>query len=231
RSVTLSRCRPPTAHRGIAAPTYARRGRMWPSTRSAADVVGALVQGRIAFDALTEDLVDPAEQISIEFHSGGLHVVVHLIGSRGPDDGRGHVLVLQHPCHGQLCQGQPGLVGQGLQPLDPLQEFLVAHATLDVVFALRVDRAGSGGRFPPRRVLAAEKTPGDGGPHALAEALAFTQRHDLALDDPPEHVVLRLAGDETIEAPLLAAPESLLDLVCAPLGDPHVEDLALTDEV
>src|SRR5699024_4867123 len=70
---------------------------MWPSTVSVADVVGALVQCRIAFDALTEDLVDPAEQIGAEVHPGGLHVVVHLIGARGPDDGRGHVLASAAP--------------------------------------------------------------------------------------------------------------------------------------
>src|SRR5699024_6318416 len=52
-----------------------------------------------------------------------------------------------------------------------------------------------------------------------------------ALDDPPEHVVLRLVGDEAVEAHLIGDLEGFLDLVCAPLGDPHVEDLALTDEV
>ena len=55
-------------------------------------------------------------------------------------------------------------------------------------------------------------------------------RHDLGLDDPPEHVVLRLVRDE--RDPQLAGQRvGLADLLGAPLGDPDVVRLAGVHDV
>src|SRR5690606_41327196 len=62
-------------------------------------------------------------------------------------------------------------------------------------------RPASGSTLVPyttlfRSVLTGEHALRDGGPHDLAHALALTGRHDLFLDDAPQHVVLRLVRHE-----------------------------------
>ena len=66
------------------------------------------------------------QQVGVERHAGGLDVLGDLLGPAGADDRRGDVGVLQHPGDRELGQAQPGLVGDRLQLLDPLEDVVLA---------------------------------------------------------------------------------------------------------
>ena len=90
------------------------------------------------------------------------------------------------------------------------------------------DPAGGAG---PGLVLAGQHALRDRREHDLAEALLLAQRQHLGLDDPPEHAVLRLVGDDPVEAHLPGDPQRGRDLLGPPLRDAHVQHLALADQV
>ena len=76
-------------------------------------------------------------------------------------------------------------------------EDVVAQPAADHVrAALVVGGARARGRLLARLVLAGEGALGDRRPHDLADAELLSGRHHLLLDDAPEHVVLRLVGDD-----------------------------------
>src|SRR5450759_1698009 len=81
-----------------------------------------------------------------------------------------------------------------------------------------------------RHVLAGKHTLRDRRPDDLRDAQLLAGRHDLGLDDPPQHRVLRLVRDQ-LEAELLRHPVAGTELVRAPLADADVQRLARTDHV
>ena len=95
-------------------------------------------------------------------------------------------------------------------------------------------------RKPTKRVLIGE-TPeeeaarldalGDRRPDDLADPPLLAQGDDLGLDDAPDHVVLRLVGDDAVEPGAGGDPQRRRDLLGPPFGDPDVEHLPLADQV
>ena len=90
--------------------------------------------------------------------------------------------------------------------------------------------AGPGGRRLARLVLAGEHALGDGGEDDLADAELRQVGHDLALDDPPQHRVLRLVRHQ-LDPQLPGQRVAGADLVGGPLADADVERLARADDV
>ena len=84
----------------------------------------------------------------------------------------------------------------GLQPLHPLEDVVAQPAADHVGAALVVGGARALRRLLARLVLAGQRTLGDRRPDDLADAELLAGRDHLLLDDPPEHVVLRLVGDQ-----------------------------------
>src|SRR4051812_44875074 len=91
---------------GLAATGCEGWERRFPPLPAFARPSDALGLGRVALHDVAEDLVDPLQDVVVELHAGGLHVVVHLLGSGGADDRRGDVRVLQHPGDRQLRHRQ-----------------------------------------------------------------------------------------------------------------------------
>ncbi|OEI69201.1 hypothetical protein Cus16_1038 [Curtobacterium sp. ER1/6] len=185
---------------------------------------------RVALGDVPQRVVDRGERVGVERDARGLDVVRDLLGSRRPDDRGGHVRVLQRPRDRELCERQAGLVGDGLQALDGLED-LVAHEPLDHVrAALLVRGARALGCRLARLVLAGEDSLRDRRPDDLAEAELLRGGDDLTLDDAPQHRVLRLVRDE-LEAELLREGGTRADLLGVPLADADVQRLALPDDV
>ena len=88
-----------------------------------------------------------------------------------------------------------------------------------------VAREPAGGALA-RLVLAGQHALRDRRQHDLADALPLAGRHHLRLDDPPQHRVLRLVGDQR-HVQLTGQGGAPGDLVGGPLGDADVEHLAL----
>src|SRR6478609_8164409 len=185
---------------------------------------------RVLLDDVAEDVVDLRHELGLELHAGGLDVLGDLLGTRGADQRGCDVRVLQHPGDGELGHRQAGLVGDRLEVLHSGQH-VVVHEPLDHVgAALLVGGTRALRRLLAGLVLARQDALRDGAPHDLADAELLAGRHDLALDDAPQHGVLRLARDE-LEAELLGEPDALADLLGGPLADADVERLALADDV
>jgi hypothetical protein len=114
----------------------------------------------------------------------------------------------------------------GPQVLHPGQHLVVQEPLDHVRAALLVGRARPRGGGLAGQVLAGQDALRDGRPHDLADPELAGRRHDLALDDAPQHRVLRLVRDE-LDAQLLRQRVAGAELVGGPLADADVERLAL----
>ena len=72
-----------------------------------------LGQRRVVDDLGAEDVVDARRQVVGDLDVEGADVVVELLGPRRPDDGRGDVVVPQHPRQRQLGQRAPSSSASG----------------------------------------------------------------------------------------------------------------------
>ena len=173
--------------------------------------------------------VDRRHDVGLEHHAGRFDVVVDLFGTRRADDGRRHVVVLQHPGHGELGHRQAEVVGDRLQVLHRRQRVVVEEA-LDEDAALVVGRPGLGRRRLAGLVLAGQDALRDRRPDDLGDAELAAGRHDLTLDHAPQHRVLRLARDE-LDAEVDGERVAGAELVGRPLRHADVERLAAPDDV
>ena len=163
-------------------------------------------------------------------HAGSRNTVSDLLRAGGAHDRRGHIRVLQDPCHGQLRHGKPGFLSDGPQFLDTGQN-VVAHPALDHLgTALLICGPAALGGGLAGKVLAAEYALRHGGPHDLRDAQFLRRRHHLGLNDAPEHGVLRLVGDQ-LEAKFPGQCVAFAKLLSRPLADTDVQRLALPDDV
>lgn len=151
-------------------------------------------------------------------------------GRDAPDERRGDVVVLQHPRDRELRHAQVQLVGDGPEVLHA-REHVVGEEALDHArAALVVGRARSRRQRLAGEVLAGQHALRHGRPDDLREPELARRRHDLVLDDAPEHGVLRLGGDE-LEPEVLRERVARADLARRPLGDADVQGLALAHDV
>ena len=175
-------------------------------------------------------LVDLLHQLVLQHHAGRLDVLGDLLGAAGADDRRGDVGVLQHPGDRELGEAQAGLVGERLQPLHPLEDVVAQPAADHVRAALVVGGARALRWLLARLVLAGERALRDRRPDDLADAELLAGRDDLLLDDPPQHVVLRLVGDQG-DVQLAGERVRAADVLGPPLRDADVERLAGVHDV
>ena len=91
-------------------------------------------------------------------------------------------------------------------------------------------REPSGGCWPGRYLPVS--TPWAMGDHTIWPMPSVSRhRDDLGLDDPPQHRVLRLVGDDAVEAHVTGDAYRVGDLRRRPLRHPDVQHLARRDEV
>ena len=98
-----------------------------------------------------------------------------------------------------MGQRQARLLGNGTQALYRLQDRLTQPAPHELTH-LPTGGARVGRRRLTREILARQHSLGQGRPDDLADPLVGTELKDLALWAAPQHVVLRLGGDELLSA-------------------------------
>ena len=127
-----------------------------------------------------------------------LTLSLHLLGTRGADDRRRHVRVLQRPGDRELRQASARPRRRAACSCCTRVEQVVVEPALDHV------RRRPGRRWPASPRAAARpgwylpvSTPCAIGDQTTWPMPSSSQvGHHLGLDDPPEHVVLRLVRDE-----------------------------------
>ena len=95
---------------------------------------------------------------------------------------------------------------------------------------------GSAARLPSGRgwtglVFSGQNPLGQRRKDDLADAFALAQRNDFFFNPAPDHVVVRLVGDQRVQARAPDVVHGMRDLAGAPLGNACIEDLALPRQV
>jgi 4-aminobutyrate aminotransferase-like enzyme len=144
------------------------------------------------------------------------------------DDRRGHVRLPQDPGQRQLAQRQPLALGDRPQPLDGLERAIREQVTAQEAAHLLGRRPGVGGRRLARSVLARQDALGERREDDLRDPVGGARRDDLGLRSTPQHRVLRLRGDEALDA---RQRQRGLDLGRGPLAEPDVARLPLPDDL
>src|SRR5918998_2306837 len=183
-----------------------------------------------ALNHLTQDTVYLGGDVGRQFRPSGLRVVLDLFGARSPDDGAADVVMPKNPGQGELAHAKVRPGRNRAKLVHGRQDFLV-HEPLHQPAATGVGSAGAPLGRLPGAVLACEHALGERGEDHLAHALVLTERDDLGLDLPLDHVVARLVGDDPVEVHLLGQAQSVGYLIRRPLRDAHVEHLSLAHEV
>src|SRR5918997_2775743 len=191
---------------------------------------GSRTRRLAALHHAVQDVVDPPQRLGRQLHPRGRRVVLDLLGPGGPDDGAADVGMPQNPGEGELGHGESRLRGDGPQAIHRGEDLFV-HEPLHEAAGLGIRGAGPLLRRLARAVLAGEDALGERGEDDLAHALALGERYHRVLYPALEHVVARLVGDDPVEVHLLRDTQRVGYLVRRPLGDAHIEHLALPDEV
>ena len=185
---------------------------LWP-TRGAPDLGG--------------DGLGLGEERRIDGQPRGRGVLLQLFGPARADDSRGDIGLAQHPGQRELRQRTAGVLGQGLQLLHCLQDRRfqpglhgIAHGIAGAAAVGRQGRAGP--------VLAGEHALGQGRPDDLRDAVGRRDRDHPGLGTAPQQGILRLAGDELLDA---RNGEGRLDLVRRPFGEADPAHLAGADDL
>src|SRR5665811_75148 len=187
-------------------------------------------QCRVALHHRCQDVVDRGQQSGVELDPGCIGILDDLFGPRGADDRRGHVGILQNPCDSQLRHREAGLLRQWGQLLDGGEHRVLEPPADHVGATVLVGGTGSGWWSLTRLVLAGQHSLGDGRPYDLPDPELLRGWNHFALDDSPEHVVLRLVGDKG-DPQLSGQTVALAQLSCVPLRDTDVQRFALANDV
>ena len=170
--------------------------------------------------------VDRREDLGGQRHAGRLDVVDDLLGARGADDRRRHVVVLQHPGDSELRHRQAEVASDRLE----LRRRPVSTSSVRKRLIVLAPPFSSVARVPagaaPGLVLAGEHALGDGRPDDLARPYCLLGGHDL-LSMTRQSIEYCGWFEMSWMPSFCASSWPALDLLGRPLGDADVEGLAL----